>query len=169
MENRRKPRQQRRLSCALLLDGTKHTGILRDVSEVGLFVQTRVKAPVGAELEIVFPREGEREELCVATRVARVDRLAEHFESAGSGGLGLELFESDADLGPLLGEAGFTEAMPQPAPDAQASRPFRVRLKAMQGPGMKTFSIRAPSRQSARSRALARAGRGWKVSEVCEA
>ena len=59
--------------------GQAPSGIVRDVSEQGLYVQTRVRAATGDELELVFAAEGERAELRVNARVARLDRLTAHF------------------------------------------------------------------------------------------
>lgn len=169
MEKRRKPRRQRRLTCELWLEGRRHNGILRDVSEVGFYVQTRVKATTGTELELVFKAEEERPELRVLVRVARAERLAAHFSTAGAGGLGLEVVRAAPGLDGLLADAGFAGGAPEAAPEAGALRPFRVKLRPLRGGQMRTLSIQAPSLQAARSRALARIGPGWKVTEVLEA
>lgn len=166
-DKRRQPRQARRLACELWLEGRLHTGIVRDVSAIGLFVQTRLRAEPDTELELVFRAEGNREEIRAAARVARQNTLSAHFDSSGTGGLGLEVLEDAGRLAPLLEDAGFQRA-PAQAADAQLMRPFRVRLKQVQGGRSQMVAVRAPSLQSARARALHRAGRGWKVSEVLE-
>src|SRR5437867_991178 len=76
VEKRRKPRQQRRLACEIWIEGKRHTGFVRDVSEDGLYVQTRVRAVPGAEVGLVFAAEGSRAELRVRARVARLHRLS---------------------------------------------------------------------------------------------
>ena len=167
MEKRRKPRQQRRLSCELWIAGKRHTGIVRDVSELGLYVQTRVRAAAGDELELVFPADGTRAELRVAVRVARLDRLSAHFATSGAGGLGFEVREPARGLAPLLEEAGFATA-PAPTAGDVALRPYRVKLIAIAGGRTQTIRVNAPGKDGARSRALARAGKGWKISEVCD-
>jgi len=168
VEKRRKPRQQRRLSCELWIAGKRHTGIVRDVSEQGLYVQTRVRAATGDELELVFAAEGERPELRVNARVARLDRLTAHFATSGAGGLGLEVIRPrPRGLAPLLASAGFTSSAPAAVGDT-AMRPYRVKLVAITGGRTQTIRVNAPGKDGARSRALARAGKGWKVGEVCE-
>ena len=113
MEKRKKPRQPRRLSCELWIAGKRHSGFVRDVSEGGLYVQTRARATAGSEVEIVFAAEGARPELRVIARVARLDRISAHFAaSRGAGGLGLEVLRPPRSLAPLLAEAGFTTAAP---------------------------------------------------------
>ena len=168
MDKRRKPRQQRRLSCELWIAGKRHSGIVRDVSELGLYVQTRVRAAAGDELELVFPAEGERAELRVRARVVRLDRLTAHFATSGAGGLGLEVVRPPPrGLAPLLVAAGFSSGAPAAAGDT-AIRPYRVKLIAIAGGGTQTIRVNAPGKEGARSRALARAGKGWKIGEVCE-
>jgi len=167
MERRSHSRQARRLSLELWAGETRHTGILRDVSERGVFVQTRAKVLPGEELEIAFPAEDGRPELRVVARVARRDVLSTQFASAGAGGLGLEVLEDASSLQPLLQDAGF-EATPAKADDANTLRPFHVKLKQILGTRTQTVQVRAPSVPSARARALQRAGRGWKVSAVSQ-
>jgi PilZ domain-containing protein len=110
VEKRRKPRQQRRLGCELWIAGKRHTGFVRDVSESGLYVQTRVRAATGDQIELVFPAEGQRAELRVRARVARLDRISAHFATAAAAGLGLEVVRPPRALAPLLVSAGFPAA-----------------------------------------------------------
>jgi hypothetical protein len=121
VEKRRKPRQQRRLACEIWIDGKRNTGFVRDVSEDGLYVQTRVRAAMGAEVELVFAAEGSRAELRVHARVARLHRLSAHLATSGAGGLGLEVVKPPRALAPLLVAAGFTDGV-----NAVAARPAKV-------------------------------------------
>ena len=111
MDKRRKPRQQRRLACDLWIDGKRHTGFVKDVSEDGIYVQTRVRAVTGAELELSFAAEGDRAELRVRARVARLHRLSAHLATSGAGGLGLAVVNPPRGLAPLLIAAGFKSEM----------------------------------------------------------
>jgi len=120
VERRRKTRQQRRLSCAIWIDGKRNTGFVRDVSETGLYVQTRVRAATGAEVELVFPAEGSRAELRVRARVVRLHRLSAHLAISGAGGVGLEVVKPPRALAPLLVAAGF------PGAAAATHRPAKV-------------------------------------------
>jgi len=165
VEKRRRPRQQRRLSCELWIDGKRHTGLLRDVSEVGLYVQTRAKAATGSEVDLVFAPEGKRPEVRVTARVARLERLTAHFAMQGAGGLGLAVREATSEFGPMLIGAGFAAGA---VPSAGSLRPYRVKLTALSGGRSQMITVDAPGKDGARTRALTRAGKGWKVSEVCE-
>ena len=108
VEKRRKPRQQRRLACEIWIDGKRNTGFVRDVSEDGLYVQTRMRAVAGSEVELVFAAEGSRAELRVRARVARLHRLSAHLATSGAGGLGLAVVKPPRALAPLLVAAGFS-------------------------------------------------------------
>lgn len=155
------------MSCELWIAGKRHSGIVRDVSEFGLYVQTRVRAAPGDQIELVFPAEGARSELRVNARVARLDRLSAHFATSGAGGLGLEVIRPPRGLAPLLETAGFPCAGPASAGEASL-RPYRVKLVALAGGQTQTIRVNAPGKDGARSRALARAGKGWKIGEVSE-
>ena len=159
----------RRLACELWVVGKRHSGIVRDVSERGIYVQTRVRAAEGDVLELVFPPAAPRPELRVKVCVARLDRLAAHFATSGAGGLGLEVLDSPSGFEPLLVEAGFTGGAPAPARETEPGlRPFRVKLVALTGGRTQIIRVTAPGKDGARSRALARAGRGWKIGEIRE-
>jgi PilZ domain len=120
VDKRRKPRQQRRLSCEIWIDGKRHSAIVKDVSEVGIYLQTRARAASGTQADLVFPAEGNRAELRVQARVKRVHRLSAHLATQGAGGLGLEVVKSPPSFAPLLAAAGFTGGA-----DA-AARPARI-------------------------------------------
>jgi hypothetical protein len=115
VEKRRKPRLPRRLSCELWIAGKRQTGIVRDVSELGIYVQTRAKAAPGEAIELVFAASGGNPEVRVRTRVARLDRIAAHLATQNAGGLGLELVEPAGGLAPILAGAGFKGGPPVPA------------------------------------------------------
>jgi hypothetical protein len=115
VEKRRKPRVPRRLSCELWIAGKRQTGIVRDVSELGIYVQTRAKAVPGEAIELVFAASKGQPEVRVRTRVARLDRIAAHFATQNAGGLGLQLVEPSGGLAPILAGAGFTGGPPVPA------------------------------------------------------
>jgi len=115
VEKRRKPRQQRRLACEIWIDGKRNTGFVRDVSEDGLYVQTRARASTGAAVELVFAADGGRPELRVNARVARLHRLSAHLATSGAGGIGLEVVKPPRALAPLLADAGFKNGAATPA------------------------------------------------------
>lgn len=101
-DKRRHERHAHRIPCELFVRGTRHTGIVKDISSSGLFVQTRARPSPGTVLTVVFPAAPGRTEIRVAGRVARSDRVQAHLALQGSGGLGIEV--PLGTLGRLLGE-----------------------------------------------------------------
>ena len=54
LERRNQPRLRRELPCTLLVEGRRHRGLVRDISALGLFVQTPEPVPPGADVIIEF-------------------------------------------------------------------------------------------------------------------
>jgi hypothetical protein len=104
IDKRRKPRHARRLACELWLAGSRQSGIVKDVSEIGLYVQTRLKASRGTRITVVFPASGLRPEIRIEARVARTDRVRSHLATQSATGLGLEV--PAGSLAPLLADLG---------------------------------------------------------------
>ena len=87
------------------------------------------------------------------------------------GGVGLELIDPPAAFQDLLaGKAGVEPQKPTAQPPAGAAgvRTFRVRVSPRDKPGSRVITVRSESLHGARARALARAGRGWKIADIQE-
>jgi hypothetical protein len=87
------------------------------------------------------------------------------------GGVGLELIDPPAAFRDLM--AGQAQAEPLEPPEvppagAAAVRTFRVRVSQRDKPGSRVITVRSESLHGARARALARAGRGWKIADIQE-
>ena len=101
-DKRRWPRHPFRVPCDLWIKGTRHSGVVKDISRAGLFVETSAKAPPGTPLTLVFAPEQKRTEIRVTGRVMRSDRNQPQPGAENSGGIGVEVTEAGA-LGRLLG------------------------------------------------------------------
>jgi len=88
-DKRRDPRHPRRIPCELWIGDKRHTGIVKDVSRSGLFVQTRVQAPPGTVLTVVIPSGNESDEIRVSGRVVRTDRMRARLAIQAAGGIGI--------------------------------------------------------------------------------
>ena len=102
VDKRRNPRHGRRITCELWIKGVRHTGIVKDISRGGLFVQTRATAPRGTELTLVIAAGEGHTEIRVAGRVARSDRIRAQLSVQSVAGMGIEVMQPGA-LGRLLG------------------------------------------------------------------
>lgn len=186
----RSARVKRRLTCELELDCRRYRGIVLDLSETGVFVQTEATPKPGNRLRLRFHGSagGAFE---VDASVARRQVAPPQLASVVRGGLGLRVHAPPPAYFELLGRpgeaaaaasapaaaapgtsprtapAGAARAAPAPAPaPAPAGEPYRVRLKQSDGPRSRSVEVRATSPSEAAQRALADAGRGWEVLRV---
>jgi hypothetical protein len=187
MGKRRAERIRRRVTCELMLGGRSYRGIVLDLSETGVFVQTEATPPPGARLRVKFHAAGGVEievDACVARRQVAPRELA----SVVRGGLGLRVEQPPEAYFKLIGmesaQAGSgsgprgvgaprgTPLPPAPAPEPAAApkvdeRPeFRVRVKQSDGPRSRVLKLRAGSPEEARKSALKELGGGWEILSV---
>jgi hypothetical protein len=174
MEKREQQRLRRRLTCELVVGSERHIALVRDLSPKGLFVQTRTRLEPGARLAVVFAAREQQPELRMQARVARQRRTPPRLQASVPGGVGVELIDPpDAFRELVARRAGHAEDAPaQPSrarPAGAASvRTFRVRVSQRGKPGSRVITVRSESLHGARARALARAGRGWKIADIQE-
>ena len=84
-------RTKKRLTCALVIDGSRLSGIVLDLSANGVFVQTSANPPPGAELGLELEIPGEPERTLLVVRVARKKVVPLRLRSVVHGGLGLQI------------------------------------------------------------------------------
>jgi PilZ domain-containing protein len=104
IDKRRHPRHPRRIPCELWIRGTRYTGIVKDVSSAGLFVQTRAQAGPGTALTLVIPPGNERTEIRVDGCVVRTDRVRARLAMQAAAGIGIAV--AAGALEPLLRAQG---------------------------------------------------------------
>jgi hypothetical protein len=163
------------MTCELILGTARFPGIVRDVSPAGLFVQTRGRPAPNTVLQVNFPDHDQRPAITIRARVARHREVPRLLQSSVSAGVGLEILEAPPAFTDLLAEElAQVPAEPGPARPAPGDAPppvrtFRVRLTEPGKPRSRIVTVHAQNKQGARARALARAGRGWKIADVDEA
>jgi len=87
----RAPRKKKRLSCEIVSNGSRYSGIAIDVSATGLFVQTNVKPDPGSLVEIGIMLPGNKEPVTMEARVARKKVVPPELLTLAHGGVGLAL------------------------------------------------------------------------------
>ena len=112
IEKRRDPRHARRITCEIWIHGVRSSGIVKDVSRSGLFVQTRARAMPGTGLTIAIEMGEGRTEIRLRGRVARAERLQVHLAMQSAAGIGIEVLDPGA-LGRLLGDLRLTQDSPE--------------------------------------------------------
>ena len=157
-------REKRRATCELRIAGQPASGILIDISETGLFVQTNAMATPGTEVEVRILADARTPEQHFKTVVARVRRVPSELLSVTPGGLGLKIVRGKG--------AGAGGARPHPVAVAPAPEPeipkrrFRVRLGQSGGQRSRLVDVNSVDEAAARRAALALAGPGWEATEV---
>ena len=91
MSRRAAARTKKRLTCAVVIGGSRLSGIVLDLSANGLFVQTSANPPPGAELGLELELPGEPERTFLLVRVARKKVVPPRLRSVVHGGLGLRI------------------------------------------------------------------------------
>ncbi len=176
MEKRARPRRAQRLTCEILSRGGRSAGIVRDLSERGVFIQTLADPSLNSVVEIVFSGSGARPEVRVEAGVARKRVAPPRLQATVPSGIGVEILPPRDEYErwvarpacPTLGASGTTVPPDLPIASTFESRLATYRFCLMRGgqAGQKVLTIRCESEAGARARARARAGAGWKVVDV---
>lgn len=165
-------RTKRRITCELVIGDERHSAIVRDVSPAGLFVQTRARPKPDTVVELVFAASADRPEIRVEAGVARERSIPSGLQSEVPGGVGLEVLDPSPEFRDLIAAhespAATEGAASSGLPSSPGVRTFRVRLMERGKPNSQVITVRSESVEGARARALARAGRGWKISVIQE-
>jgi hypothetical protein len=167
------------MPCALLVEGSRHGGRVRDLSATGLFVETEAEPDVGTSITLVVtPPDGGRAVRVVA-RVARRERGTDRGLGDAMAGVGIDIEDAPEHyygvLATLMGGAasdravrsnGFADPPSTVAPEVIPR--FRVRIvRSTEGWQTRTVILSAPSEGEACRMAVAAAGPGWRV-DLCE-
>ncbi len=174
MEKRKQQRTKRRITCELVIGSHRYPAIVRDISPAGLFVQTRAKPEPSTVVELFFPAYDGQPEVRVKAGVARARIVPPRLQSAVPGGVGLELMDLPPAFQELLARrvdaaAGGREPdQKTDGPSDRAIRTYRVRVTERGKRNSRVLTVRSESTQGARARALAQAGRDWKIADIQE-
>ena len=173
MEKRKQRRTRKRLTCELVIGESRQTVLVRDISPEGLFVQTRAKVDPSARVRLVFAAKDDLPVIDVEARVARKRITPPRLQSSVLSGVGLEVIDPSDAYNTLVERSVASGVQVGEAPKEEASaaagvRTFRVRLIQPGKPKANVITVRSETMQGARARALARAGRQWKIADIQE-
>ncbi|MBW2235921.1 MAG: PilZ domain-containing protein, partial [Deltaproteobacteria bacterium] len=90
MEKRRQKRAHQRLICQRIVGSQRHPAIVRDISTLGMFVQTRARPEPSSLVKLIFPADGSRPEIRVEAGVARARVVPPRLQASVPEGVGLE-------------------------------------------------------------------------------
>ncbi len=171
MEKRRQKRAHQRLTCQLVVGSQRHPAILRDISALGVFVQTRARPEPNSLVELIFPADGSRPEIRVEAGVARERVVPPRLQASVPEGVGLEILDPPPEFQELLEHALDSETDDEADGGkrlAPTLRVFRIRVKERGKPNSRVLTVRSHSADGARAQALSRTGRGWQVADIQE-
>lgn len=183
MQTQTEARVRKRLPCTLSLEARQHNGMILNLSERGLFVQTSLPAEPGTllDLDVRDPMRGRAIPLQAAVVWRR--RVSPRMTGMNQSGMGLRLLKRPSEWRTLMiGLRGGEEttddggschatsaAEPGPALEATPAPPahsFVVRLVLSGGPRSRRIVIESADEIAAASDALREVGAGWTVLEV---
>lgn len=175
-ENRSSKRHRWRLPCELVFDGGRQRAFVLDLSETGLFVQTRVQLRPGSPVEVRLVIDGGHAPIVLQASVARAKQVPSQLTTVAHGGIGLSLRRAPREYldaiatlqgGGALRAQVAREEKSAPAGGSLASLPrFRVRVQQCDGPRSRTIEVTAETPEQARAKALTETGAGWEVARV---
>ena len=172
MEPQRRERIAKRMPCTVRLGEASFTGLVLNLSEGGVFVQTRAEAARGhrVRLELLAPDEGAG--IPLSGTVAWRKTVPGQLHPVSGGGFGVSIRQADARYYAALARwthvgagIGADASAADDAPRHEVSE-WRVRVRAVASPRSRTLTIEAATEDEARERALAHVGASWSVIEV---
>jgi len=152
----RAPRSKKRISCDLLIEGSRYKGIVLDVSATGLFVQTNVKPAPGVPVEVTLTLSNQSDPVVLDARVARKKAVPAALLTAAGGGVGLAIEKAPKTYLDFIAKVSPTQA-------AYVS----TATDATRGSASIASAVRRSGRATSESAAVARpAGKRFRIHAV---
>ena len=170
------PRFKKRVPCDLVVAGSRHPGIVLNLSRTGLFVQTSVAFQRGDWVAIDLNSKLDSDAIGVDAVVMWNRKVAAQLRGVRHGGIGLQIRNAGSAYYDLLsevaGETGTTyrgsgASERAAAPGEPPRFEYRVRVRQRDKPRSKTLYLSSTDEAAARDAAIVRAGEGeWEILEV---
>ncbi len=170
------PRFKKRVPCELIVSGSRHPGIVLNLSRSGLFVQTAVAARRGDVVAVDLNARTGKAAIGLDATVMWNRKVAAQLRGVRHGGVGLQIRSANESYYNLLAavEDGEGTLWRAAASEANAAAPrdetplcgYRVRVKMFGAPRSKTLFFSCADEAEARQRAATVAGRDWEILEV---
>lgn len=173
MEKRQRPRLRWVLPCRVATAAGRRSGVIRDVSDRGLFVETEAHPTPNSVVELLFDAHHQVPDFSFIAGVARTRRSPAHLASALPSGIGLEVIPPReaferwilAAVRPRLPEPECVGLAPLGASRQTGPGRYRVRLIRQDRPGSQIVTLRCESEEDARRTALSRMDGLWRVAD----
>lgn len=167
------PRLAKRMPCSVAAGHQRHGGLVLNLSQGGLFVQTSAATPAGEAIQVSLSPPDGGESIPVQARVVWRRVVPQQLRTSARGGLGLRIEQADERYFQRLADWMRVEMpRPQAAPESsRLARPdespdFFVRVRAGETRRSRRLGIVARDREEAERTALDAVGPDWRVIEV---
>jgi Tfp pilus assembly protein PilZ len=166
------------MPCAVHFGGRRYSGVVLNVSQGGLFVQTNADPVQGAAVDLELNAPESERSIPLQAKVVWRRVVPPQLRAVARGGMGVAIQRADESYYVLLARWMRSELpvtpVPQAAPAAAApvaaapaaAPSWRVRVRSNAGPRSRVLTIEAASAEDARDEALRHTGEGWRVIGV---
>ena len=167
MQTQAEPRIKMRVPCDIGERGARHSGMVLNLSQHGLFVQTRMSARPGAVVGIDLKDTTQADPIPLQASVVWKQVIPRNLVHVTQGGMGLRIqhgcrvYDQFFRAMPDRRVAG-SQSVPEPA----RQRGYRVRLRLEGGPRSRVLVLSAASEKEACQQALVAVGEGWTILEI---
>jgi uncharacterized protein (TIGR02266 family) len=173
------PRVRKRLPCTLGHADRQQSGLILNLSNGGLFVQTNLPVQPGTLIDVGFRNPADTDDIDLQGAVIWRRRVSSRIMGRTQSGMGVRLLGQTPAYAELV--SSFLErAKPELIRQAPVAAPevantvehvcegneYVVRLALEGSPRTKRLVILSPNVGGARSEALKRAGEGWSVLDL---
>ena len=165
------PRLAKRMTCAVSVGDQRYSGVVLNVSQGGLFVQTSASPRRGSNVVLELNPPGEGAAIPLEAEVVWRRVVPQQLRSTAQGGMGMKILSAGENYYGALADWMRVSVQPaaRVAPEVALEPeavPFRVRVRADGTPRTRLVSVEAGSEEAAAEAALAHVGEGWNVLEV---
>jgi hypothetical protein len=175
------PRVKKRLSCSLNQDSRHHRGMILNLSQRGMFIQTTQPAEPGTLVDVDFSDPSHGDSIAVQAAVVWRRRVSPRMTGINQSGMGMRILMNTPEYESLMtGMLGASESVATATPGAertidespQKDEPradlhrYVVRLAQEGGPRSRRAVVHSASEKGARATALEQVGAGWTILEV---
>jgi hypothetical protein len=175
MEKRDRIRVSRHLTCEIVWPEGRASGIVRDITERGLYVLTLANPKPNSVVEVIFAATGSQPEIHLEAGVARKRVAPPHQRASVASGVGLEILPPRTEyerwlaspncrqLGQSIVKASLHTATAQ---IEQEMNTYRFRMVRRDQSKSQSLTIHCETEVGARAVARVRAGTDWRIAGV---
>jgi Tfp pilus assembly protein PilZ len=164
-------RLSKRMTCAVSVGDQRYSGVVLNVSQGGLFVQTAASPRRGSCVAVELNPPGDGAAIPLDAEVVWRRVVPQQLRATAQGGMGMKILNADETYYGALAEWMRISLRPElrVAPEVlidPEAVPYRVRVREAGAPRTRLVSVDAASEDAACEAALGHVGEGWKVVEV---